>query len=75
MKNGRYFGTTPDASRKGVFWRIAIFSILASLLIAGTASSLLVQNAYAANTLVINAVALDGRALNMCTTISSGGSS
>jgi hypothetical protein len=74
MKKGRYFGTTPDVSRKGVFWRIAIFSILASMLIAGTASSLLVQNAYAANTLVINAVALDGRALNMWTTISSGGS-
>ena len=74
MKKGRYFGTTPDVSRKGVFWRIAIFSILASVLIAGSASNLFVKNAYAANTLVINAVALDGRPLNMWTTISSGGS-
>lgn len=73
MKNGRHFGTAPDAFRRGVFWQIAIFSILASVLIAGSASSLLVQNADAANTLVISAVALDGRVLNMWTTVSSGG--
>ena len=74
MKKNRYFQTMPNVSRKDIFWRIIVFSVLASMLVAGTASNVFVQNAYAANTLVINAVATDGRVLNMWTTISSGGS-
>jgi hypothetical protein len=53
---------------------IALFSILAIVLIAGTGSvGNFVQNAYAANTLTINGYALDGRPLNMWIVIQQNG--
>src|ERR1051325_2012029 len=54
--------------------RITVFSLLASMLIAGTGMiSSFTQNAYAASTLTVKGFALDGRPLSMWIVISSAG--
>jgi len=72
MTRSYHFGTRTRLLSAGVR-RVTAFSILATILIIGTASNILVQNAYAANTLTVNGVSLDGRTLNMWVTLSSGG--
>jgi hypothetical protein len=72
MARSYHFGTRTGLLSAGLR-KAAAFSILATILIIGTASNIPAQNAYAANTLTVNGVSLDGRTLNMWVTLSSGG--
>jgi hypothetical protein len=54
--------------------KIVAFLLLALRLLAGTAAVVLTQKAFAANTLTVRGIPLDGKSLNMWTTISTNGS-
>ena len=63
---------TQGSRRKSAIWRMAAFALLALMLAAGAAGAH-VQNAFAANTLIINGLSLDGKPLSMWIAISSAG--
>jgi hypothetical protein len=74
MGKNRRYGTLDDLFHDKRILKIVAFSLLASMLLAGAAAVVLPQNAFAANTLTVKGTSLDGKSLNMWTTISTGGS-